>query len=177
MIDIPLDLRPSINGTPIETAPTVAELHAIIGTPSRVVELGPPAPVRHRNNQAHVYDELGLEFREHHYTRRIIEGTIVFWPGEYFPERTPRAAFAGTLNLAGQVVPAYPELIDFLKKSPIRFRPFVGGVYGAKRGEFYVGIDAKGKKLASGRRSKVRRLVDLSFSWPHDDWGQPAGGE
>src|SRR3954447_9517669 len=122
--------------------------------PSRVVALGPRAPVRHRNNQAHVYDELGLEFREHHYTRRIIEGTIVFWPEEYFPDHAPLAAFAGTLNLAGYVVPPHQELAAFLRQSPVRFRLLLGGLLLAKRGEFCVGIDSKGEKLPSGRRSK-----------------------
>ena len=51
----------------------------------------------HRNNQIHVYDEIGVEFREHHYTRRIMEGTIGFWPEEYVPEFRPRSAFAGEL--------------------------------------------------------------------------------
>jgi len=120
---------------------------------------------------------IGIEFREHHYTRRIVEGTVVFWPEEYFPKYRPRVAFAGELRLAGYVVTPQPALTDFLKACPIRFRPLLGGILSAQRGEFSLGLDARGEKLPSGRRSKTRRLVDLSFSWPHDDWGEPATGE
>ena len=175
VIDIPVELRPCINGAVIETAPSVAELYAVLGDPSRVVDTGPPAPAGHRNNRRHVYDELGAHFLEHHHTRRMMEGTVVLWPEEESAEFRPRVAFCGTLSLAGYVVPPGVELMDFLKACPIRFRPLVGGLLGARRGGFHLGVHSIGRKLASRRRSKVRRLVDLSFSWPHDDWGEPAG--
>jgi hypothetical protein len=174
-IDILADLQPSMNGCQITAAPSVMELHAILGPPSRVVDPHPPAPIGHRNNQVHIYDDLGLEFREHHYTRRIVGGTMVFWPDEYFHNFRPSAGFTGTLILAGYVVPSAPTVMELLKASPIEFQQSLRGVFSARRGEFYVGIRGKGEKLPTGRRSSRLMLIDVSFAWPHDNWGHPSG--
>jgi hypothetical protein len=176
LIEIAPDLRARINGTPVETAPTTQELHAIVGTPARVVDPC-AAPVGHRNNQIHVYDELGVYFIEHHYTRRIQGGTVVFWIDEQGYRFTPSTNFNGKLILASYSVPAMPPLLAFLKACPIPFSPFVGGSLFAKNGEYAIHIESQGMKLRSGRRSKVRTLVDLSFSWSHDNWAHPVADQ
>ncbi len=46
-----------INGLVITAAPSVPELYAVLGQPSRVVSASGPAPPGHRNNHIHVYDQ------------------------------------------------------------------------------------------------------------------------
>jgi hypothetical protein len=46
--EISSELRPSINGAPIESALAVPELYELLGNPSRVVKPEKPAPVGHK---------------------------------------------------------------------------------------------------------------------------------
>lgn len=151
----------------------MAELHALLGLPSRIVEPVTPAPVKHRNNQMHVYDPFGVYFNEHHQTRRIQGCEIVFWPEEYGVPFKPTESFRGLLQIAGYEVPIRPDLLPFLKDCPVAFKPVLGGWFRAERDGHFVIVTAKGERLRSGRRSKSLRLVDMSLSWPHDPWGTP----
>jgi hypothetical protein len=89
-----------VGGFVIETAPTVTELHAVLGSPSRIDSGAQPVPVGHRNNQIHVYS---YQF-----------------------------------------------------------------------GGFAIHVHTSGRKLPSGRRSRARQVIEVSISWPHDNWGAPA---
>src|SRR5690242_9692014 len=99
-ISVSHDLRPSFNGTVIESSPSVPQLHALLGPPN-LVNSGPiPAPVGHRNNQRHIYNDLGICFIEHHHTRRLTCCSIVFDTKSRWAEAegvpTP---FGGTLEV------------------------------------------------------------------------------
>jgi hypothetical protein len=82
-----------VGGFVIETARTVTEFHAVLGSPSRIDSGARPAPVGHRNNQLH---------------------------------------------------------------------------------EFAIHVHTRVRKLPSGRRSRVRQVIEVSVSWPHDNWDSPA---
>jgi hypothetical protein len=49
-----------INGLAVMAAVQPQRLWAVLGEPSRIVDPAAPAPFGHRNNQIHVYDNLGL---------------------------------------------------------------------------------------------------------------------
>jgi hypothetical protein len=158
----------------IVSAPTVDEMYAALGRPSRIDSGATPAPVGHRNNQIHVYDCLGLVFHEHHYTRRA-QG-IWCWseltePGFAF---TPHEPFRGRIHFDGIVMPLGGRDIEFVHLSPFKFALTFGGVWRFAFAGFSVILHSRGPKLRSGRRSKVRQITDVSISWPHDDWGEPA---
>jgi hypothetical protein len=80
IVQVSSNLHPTFDGQLIETATTVPELHAFFGRPSRIAHPPKPPPVGHRHNQIHIYDQHGIAFYEHHYTRRISNAEILFTP-------------------------------------------------------------------------------------------------
>lgn len=168
------DPKVIVGGFTIETAPTVAELHAVLGAPSRIDAGERPAPVGHRNNQIHVYDAMGLTFNEHHSTRRAQE--ICFWFGTEEPRFrfTPHQPFTGKLVFDNIVMPLDSEERTFLSTSPLEFAHWLGGSWSYRFEGFAVHVETRGPKLGSGRRGRVRKVIEVSLSWPHDDWGEPA---
>lgn len=174
VIEISETLVPSINGTVISTAPSVRELRAILGSPSRILEPKLRAPVGHRNNRLHIYDALGLVFWEHHYTRRIDHCKIVLCADDLqlVGDQSPPQLFPGTLRVAGYLVPrGIVDRENVLNACPI-LRPL--GLRGSKPGSgFAVYITSAGYQLPGGGRTKRERLQSLDLSWPHDPWGEP----
>ena len=176
VIDVPTDLCPSIEGTSITTAPTVAELHSIVGPPSRISEPATRAPVGHRNNHFHVYDAAGVAFQEHHYTRRIAGCRICFQDDPLGVRFAPHSFFSGTLRLGGRPVTPQADLKELVHGCGIKFEPSIMGWLVAERGDFSAILTLAGAKLPSGRRSSRLQLVSLELSWPHDPWRKPEGG-
>ena len=159
-----------ISGHPIPAAVQPSWLHEMLGIPDRIVDPAPPAPVDHRNNQIHVYDDLGLYFHEHHWTRLAQDLVFVFWPEEERYAFTPRRAFSGHLKLRDYFVPAGASESQFIREYPIPFEEYLSGHWRAESGRCSVGMVSKGAKLRSGRSSKRRRVVTIDVSWPHDPW-------
>jgi hypothetical protein len=159
-----------ISGHPIPEAVQPSWLHAVLGIPDRVVDPAPPAPAGHRNNQIHVYDDLGLYFHEHHWTRLAVDLVFVLWPEEEGGAFTPCRAFWGHLKLHDYLVPAGASESQLIRDCPIPFEESLSGHWRAESGQFSVGMFAKGAKLRSGGRSKSRRLVSIDVSWLHDPW-------
>jgi hypothetical protein len=94
-----------VNGLRIETAPPIANLLAVIGTPTRI-DTGPkPAPPGFRNNQQHVFDSLGVHVNEHHHTRRAQAIGVALSVEERRYGFTPTSAFAGSLLFDGVEMP------------------------------------------------------------------------
>jgi hypothetical protein len=167
-----------MNGREIDVAITVPELQTLLGSPSRIVDPVPPAPVKHRNNQIHVYDALGVYFHENHQTRHIDGCTVVFWPAEQGFAFTPRDRFSGELDVAGYRMPGNPSLNTFVERcQSIRLKQYVAGIFGQKQCDYSMFVTARGKRLASGRRSRTLFLVDISLSWRHDPWSKAVTSE
>lgn len=175
-ISVSTNLRPTIGGKLIDAAPSVAQLHAMLGPPTRIVGPVKPAPVGHRNNQIHVYGRDGICFYEHHYTRRLSGCLILMVPEEHTEFSLNQCArFSGTLDIAGHELSASTDLQSFFRDCPVTFEPTMLGWLRAMEDEFSVILDLKGRRLPSGRRSKLLRLASISLDWPHDPWGEPAG--
>ena len=118
-ICVDTSLRPTIEGRLIDTAPSVTQLHALLGPPNRIATPKIPAPVGHRSNQLHVYESAGVAFYEHHYTRRIFGCIILFSP----EARTEFGLnhcrpFSGALDIAGQELFADTDSTRVLPKLP-----------------------------------------------------------
>ena len=69
------------------------EYAAVLETPARTEEPSPPAPYGHRNNQIHLFDDLGLYLIEHHATRLVVAVVFVLWRDEAAWLRTARLAW------------------------------------------------------------------------------------
>jgi hypothetical protein len=149
-----------LNGIEFSTPMPVANYVAAIGTSTRIIDAGAPAPVGHRNNQIHLYDGIGIYLNEHHATGLIQALTFILWLEEAtFPTRQ---TFDGDLVVGGVCVgPGMREGV--LAASTIRFHETIAGQWSAKEGGIYVGAKTIGRRGNSGRRSKVRLLVDVSI--------------
>ena len=68
-IDVSRDRRSVlVNELAIASAPPINALIEVLGKASRVDGGVTPAPWGHRNNQIHVFDDLGVYVNEHHFT-------------------------------------------------------------------------------------------------------------
>lgn len=162
-----------VDGFRIEAAPPLLDLIRRIGTPDRV-DTGPvPAPYGFRNNHRHVFDSLGIYIGDHHHTGRATELGLTLQaedlPHSFLAKRT----FAGTLLFDRKMMPLHATEREFFEASPWPFERFFGGKSSIKFAGFFVGIDAIGRKLPSGRRSKNRVVATVSLSWPHDPHSHP----
>jgi len=174
-ISVSHTLRPTFDGNVIEEAPSVSALHEMIGRPSRIQEGKTPAPVGHRNNQAHIYG--GVCFLEHHYTRRIGDCEILFDANcQIARARGMSQPFDGCLDIAGHALTSTTDLREFFRACPVVFSSTVLGWLRAEQDGLSAIITLERVRFPSGRRSKALRLVSLSLTWPHDPWDEPATG-
>jgi hypothetical protein len=159
-----------LGGYPISEAIPPQRLHEVLGRPDRIVDPAQPAPFGHRNNQIHVYDTLGLYFHEHHFTRLAEDLVFVLWAEEEGYTFSPLQSFSGCLRLGGYRMPLEAIESEVVRNCPIPFESFLSGRWRTRGGRFGIGMDTKGAKLRSGRRSSRRRVVSVDVSWPHDPW-------
>jgi len=68
-----------LNGRLFKSPVSPDEYAAVLKSPVRIVEPSPPAPYRHRNNQIHLFDDLGLYLIEHHATRLMQSFSSFGW--------------------------------------------------------------------------------------------------
>lgn len=146
-----------------------AALHEVLGPPSRIDEPATPAPVGHRNNQVHVYDEAGIYFYEHHFTRLAESVAFCLAPSLESNWLTPAAGFTGRLSVDGFVVSPSAKERDFAE-CPVPFR-YDFHAWQVKLGAISVFCPVRGARLPSGRRSKAWRVVGVHVGLPHDPWG------
>ena len=168
------DLCSIINETAFGSAPSVPELHALLGPPSYIAEPKTPAPVGHRHNQWHVYETAGVLFYEHHFTRRMTGCSVVFQPEDIKVPVVLPQPFAGPQELGGLVLPPDIGWRETLRQCGMAFKPSLGNSFIARRDQFAVMLIYKKVRRPSGRLGRALRLVSVELSWPHDPWGKPA---
>jgi hypothetical protein len=147
----------------------IEEMHAVLGSPSRIDSGITPAPHGHRNNQIHVYDSFGFVVHEHHFTRRAED--IWCWFDVQEPQFAfvPYQPFVGRLLFDGVEMPLGGRDVEFVRSSPFKFAQELGHVWRYEFAGFVIMLNSQGRKLDSGRRSSVCQITDLSISWPHDN--------
>ncbi len=135
----------------------------ILGQPSRVFSGKTPAPVGHRNNHLHFYDDLGLYLHEHHATYLIGGVCVVFEPGEaFFPTTEP---FTGELYVAGQLIQRGMTPKEILAASPLPLRGHLGHSLVVDGERFSFDIETYALKTPSGRKSTKRLLSQVSIGF------------
>lgn len=154
-----------LNGRLFDSPVQLPEYTAVLGVPTRTEEPSPLAPYGHRNNQIHLFDDLGLYLIEHHAMRAIGSVVFVLWLEES-PFR-PAREFAGLLKIDGVTV--FPGML--VKEFSCSNIPFVGpvlGLWSAKKNGVWIGLCARGIRQKSGRRGKRLRFesVSVCFSSP-----------
>ena len=134
----------------------------VLGTPSRVVALGDPAPFGHRNNHALFYDDVGLYLLEHHATR-LIQAIVFVFAHEHAILR-PLRDFRDTVSLFGVAV-EHPMLArEFAAKCPRPFEGVLGSIY--VDCEFgTVVLPTYAERTRSGRTSSRRYITEVSVGF------------
>jgi hypothetical protein len=129
----------------------------VLGASSRTVEAGQPAPAGHRNNQVHIFDDIGIYVTEHHASGLIESVNFVFNPSEIpFPIGH---GFSGDLTLFGFPVQAHTTENDVLAEP---FRKDLPGEYSVAGEHCRVLVSLIGRRTSSGKRSKPRYVVRVS---------------
>jgi hypothetical protein len=113
-----------IDGVPFSETVSPGDYCSVLGSPSRICELGGPAPVGFRHNEAWYFDDLGLVLLQHHASRLVTEVTVELTP-EY-SIRPTNSAYRGSINVCG--VPVAHDMIsgDFLRSCKHSFRWILG---------------------------------------------------
>jgi hypothetical protein len=149
-----------LNGRLFQSPVQPTEYATVLASPVRVVEPSPPAPYRHRNNQIHLFDELGLYLIEHHATRLVDAVVFVLWLEE--SAFKPDCEYSGTLEIGG--VRFFPGMTpqDY-SYGTIAFEGPLLGLWNAHRDGIWIGLTARRIRQPNGRRGKRLRFVDVSF--------------
>jgi hypothetical protein len=151
-----------LNGRLFQSPVQPSEYAAVLASPVRVVEPSPPAPYGHRNNQIHLFDELGLYLIEHHATRLVDAVVFVLWVEE--------SAFKPACELSGELTIGHVRFCPGMTPNDysggtIAFEGPVLGLWNAKRDGIWIGMCAKAMRQPNGRRGKRLRVVDVSISF------------
>jgi hypothetical protein len=148
-----------LNGRLFRSSAPPSEFSAVLGSSVRVVEPSPPAPYGHRNNQIHLFDELGLYLIEHHATRLVEAVVFVLWLDE--SAFKPVREYPGELTIGG--VRSVPGMTpsDY-SGCTIAFEGPVLGLWSARRDGLWIGLNAKGVRQPGGRRDKRLRIAEVS---------------
>lgn len=141
-------------------APSLDDIRSVLGDDLRVETGDPPAPVGHRNNHSYVCDRLGIEFRDHHLSRRVTSMAVYFAPGS--SERSPRTEFTGELTAWGY---RFSQAMREQDCGQLPVQRYLAGLYHGLVGAYpvYLCFEAP-RHPRTGRRSGVRTLESL---WVH----------
>jgi hypothetical protein len=147
----------TINGRIFDRKLTLEHYLEALGSPSRTVEAGPPAPFGHRNNQVHVFDSLGIYLTEHHATQLVESVNFIYEPTEspFMIEK----AFEGKMDLDGQSI--HFDMPEESLEVP-RLNRDLPGEFSLVLGKCWIGVSAKGRRNASGKRGRPRIIVRVS---------------
>lgn len=156
-----------IDETLFTAAVPVRTFETLLGATARTVAAGPPAPVGHRNNQFHYFDDLGLTLIEHHATWLIECVVITLCCDQHV--HSPRRSFPGRLTVADRPVHS---------GDPVSVLDGSGFEFGSRLGDLWVSrFQAPGGQALSlaVRLERTRRRVgpgiqSLSFGLEHDPW-------
>jgi len=75
------------------------------------------------------------------------------------------------------VMPRDGDERAFFAAAPFEFVSLLGGSWSFGFAGFAVHVQTRGPWLPSGRRSRVRQVIEVSVSWPHDNWRSPRDAE
>ena len=137
----------------------------VLGPPDRIVAGKPPAPAGHRNNDAYIYDSLGLYWLRQHDSDEIISMSAVFGSsnGPISVPFIPASPFCGAIVLPGLTVTSNTrdtELRNALLAGGTR-RTAIANIAGACIGQFHISFlasrDTGPSNLASVSISLRRR--------------------
>jgi hypothetical protein len=149
----------ALNGTLFDDKVALSHYQTVLGLTSRTIEAGGTAPVGHRNNRIHLFDDAGVYLTEHHASRLVESVNFVFELSEsLFPLKE---AFSGRLTVFGLLINADCTEGDLRSL----FQRDMPGEYSLAAEKCWVSISTIGHRTPRGRRSELRYVVLVSISF------------
>jgi hypothetical protein len=155
-----------LNGRLFQSPVRPAEYSVALETSARVVEPTPPAPFGHRNNQIHLFDELGLYLIEHHKTRLVDSVVFVLWQEE--ATFKPLHEYSGELTIGSVRFFSGMTPRDYSGGTIACEGPVLGLWRANSRDGIWIGLHARSMRQPSGRRGKRLRFVNVSICFSQD---------
>ena len=152
----------TLNGHPFNTAGPLQPYVEALGDQPETKDAGDqPAPHGHRNNQFHLFHELGIYLTEHHAKRVIESVNIALEPMEC--PATPSRPFSGTLSIAGVEIKRGMTETDYPSSAAIKFESQLAGSWRSVGKGLPIYLSTIGLKLpGQRRRSRARSIVLVS---------------
>jgi hypothetical protein len=163
-----------VNDTPLDRAAPPSHFHEIFGMPNRIIDGSPtPAPLGHRNNQFHCYDDLGMTLNEHHYTHQIQAINFVFDKNR--SDHPTKNRFRGMLSIGNAQI--FPGALERqLRDTGLAFSARLQGIWlvsirSSVSGQpITLAVATQQMHLSYKQRSKVRVITAVSLCLAHDPW-------
>jgi hypothetical protein len=134
---------------------------AAIGRPTNSISAEQPAPHGYRNNEIHLYDQLGLYLNEDHATRTIGEVTFVLDESRStFPIEKP---LQGELDVGGVLFHSGMTEQEYPRKATIKFECVLPGKWKAEKRGIAIYLSASKEKSSSARRTHGRTFNEVSI--------------
>ncbi len=129
----------------------IRDLVDLLGPPDRIVPGTPPAPVKHKNNEAYVYDRLGTYWLREHNSEDIVSLAVVFRQsnGPIPVPFMPVSPYCGSIELPGLTVTSQTrdaDLVNALRGA--QNKQAIGNIAGAYLGHRHISfISTKNSKV------------------------------
>ncbi len=154
-----------VNDVDLSHAGPPALFETILESVGRIVAIGPPAPIGHRNNQAWLFDDLGLALTEHHASCRVSAFSIILEPEHAY--RKTRSRYSDRLTVCGVSVQTGMLANDFAERSETTFRSHLGHSLVFDGDVSSIDIATYSALTSSGKKSRRRLISSISIGF-HD---------
>jgi hypothetical protein len=118
--------------------PTVVS--RVLGREARVFTGPIPAPVKHRNNWGHLYDDFGIGMIDHHATQLVEEFAVYLVPDSPPHGYMPKGVFAGHLTVCDVPVTANTPAAEVILASGRNFEQKLPGMWSYREGRVHIGL-------------------------------------
>lgn len=141
-----------LQGIPLPTKLLVRDVGDILGPPDRIVPGTPPAPPGHRNNEAYLYDTLGLYWLRQHDSEQVISLAVVFRQssGPILVPFMPLLPFCGAIHLPRLIVTSTTFDVELRRALSSPNHQAIANIAGLYVGQFHISFLTDGNTGAAG---------------------------
>lgn len=141
-------------------------LIASLGSPDRIVDGQPPAPPGHRNNEAYIYDDIGIYWLRDHKSGLMMALTAAFRRGRG-PFRVPfmpSHPFSHTIELPHCTITSRSNGSQLKRDLQGIVKHFIGGMWAGYVGPFHLSFTLEFPKWSTQQHSEGD-LVSVSIGF------------
>jgi len=160
----------SFQGRPLAAPPVVRDVFDMLGQPDRILPGTPPGPPGHRNNEAYMYDDLGMYWLRQHDSERILSLSVVFAQsnGPISVPFMPSSPFCGAILLPGLTVTSRTRDVELRNALRNPATQAIANIAGAYIGPFHISFLTAVNSQAA---ATTGNLASVSIGLRH--WSKP----